>query len=92
MANLFVWLLAAAGPVAKKVLAVLGVGVISYGAIIPLINSVIGQAQANYGQITGFAASIVALAGLPDVLGILTGAMLAKVSLMVLEKFGKITT
>lgn len=91
MPSLAAWLTALVGPLAKKVLAALGLGVVSYTVITSLLNQAISAAQAAFGQVSGITLSILTLAGAPDVLGILSGALVARVSLMTLEKIGRVT-
>lgn len=92
MANLFAWLLAAAWPIAKKVLVMLGIGMVSYTALTTLLNAVISNAQSNWGQLTGAALQLCSLGGLPDFLGIVTGALVARASFMALGRLTKIST
>lgn len=83
LANL---LLSLGWPIVRKVLVMLGIGVVTYGAMTTLLNSVIAQAQASWGQIAGVALQLSSLGGIPQVLGIITGAMVARVSFMVAGK------
>ena len=92
MANLFAWLLAAAWPISKKVLVMLGIGMVSYTALTTLLNAVISNAQSNWGQLTGAALQLCSLGGLPDFLGIVTGALVARASFMALGRLTKIST
>jgi len=92
MANLFVWLLAAAWPIAKKVLFMLGIGMVSYTALTTLINSVVSHAQSNWGQMTGAALQLSSLGGIPEMLGIITGAMVARASFAALGRLTKVAT
>jgi len=91
LANIAIWLMALIGPLAKKVLQVLGVGVVTYGAMTTLVNSLIGHAQSNWGAMAGSALQIASLGGIPEVLGIVTGAVLARVSFLVVGRLAKIT-
>ena len=91
MANLAVWLMSMVGPLAKKILVVLGIGTISYAAMTPLLNSLINHAKTSYGQIGGALAQFLALAGIPEVFGIISGALLARLSFMLLNRLGKVS-
>jgi Protein of unknown function (DUF2523) len=68
---------AAAAPLARKVLAGLGIGVLSFTVIQTLLDTLIGMAQAAYSGITGFAAAIIGLAGFGEAFGIIGGALVA---------------
>ena len=92
MANLGVWLLAMAWPLAKKVLTMLGIGWLTYEGITTLTNSVIQAAQNNWGQITGATLQLASLGGIPDMMGIICGALVARAALVAVGKLGKITT
>lgn len=68
---------AAAAPLARRVLGGLGIGVLSFTVIQTMMTTLISLAQASYGGITGFAASIIGLAGFGEAFGIVGGAMAA---------------
>jgi len=92
MPNLFVWLLAAAWPVAKKVLVMLGIGMVTYASVTTLVQSVVSQAQSNWGQVSGAVLQLTSLGGIPEVLGIITGALVARASFVVLGRLTKIAS
>lgn len=91
MANLWAFLLAAVYPLAKKVLIMLGIGWITYEALTALVNSVISAAVTNWGGVTGAALQLSSLGGIPQVLGIICGALVARVSFVLVAKLGKVT-
>lgn len=91
MANLWAFLLAAVYPLAKKVLIMLGIGWITYEALTALVNSVINAAVTNWGGVTGAALQLSSLGGIPQVLGIICGALVARVSFVLVAKLGKVT-
>lgn len=92
MANLFAWLLAAAWPIAKKVLLMLGIGWATYEGLTALVNSVIGHAQSNWGAVSGAVLQISSLGGIPEVLGIICGALVARGTFMVAGRLTKIAS
>lgn len=53
MGNLAVWLMSLVGPLARKVLLMLGLGTVTYAALTPLVNSIIANAQGVFGQVGG---------------------------------------
>ena len=79
---------AIAGPVAKRVLAALGIGVISYVGISTALNSMLDQALAAWSGLAGEALQLVQLAGVNTAASIYAGALVARVSLMALSKLG----
>lgn len=90
MANIAVWLLGLVGPLSKKVLVMLGIGTVTYAALTPLVNNIISQAQSSYGTVGGTTAQLLALGGIPEVLGIICGAFVARVSFIALQRIGKV--
>lgn len=81
------WLVSLAGPVIKKALATLGIGLVSYAALSMALNQAIGAAKAAWGGIGGDSLSLLQLAGVPDAISIIVGAVLARVAMMAVKKF-----
>lgn len=75
-----------AGPVVKKALSALGIGVVSYAAINAALSAVTAAVQSSYGSMTGDVAGILGLAGIGQAIGILLGAMAARISYAQLSK------
>ncbi len=75
------------GPLAKKVLTALGIGLVSYAAVSTGLAAAIGAAKAAWAGFAGDALSIVQLAGVGEAISIICGALTARVGLMVLKKF-----
>jgi len=74
----------------KKFLQLLGIGFLSYEGVTILTNSLIAQVQAAWGGLTGSALQILSLAGVPESLGIICGALVARASLVAVGKLGKV--
>lgn len=81
---------AIAGPVAKRVLAALGFGVISYAGISVALNSMLSQAKIAWSGIAGETLQLVELAGVNTAASIYAGALVARVGLVALSKLGLI--
>jgi hypothetical protein len=79
-------LTALAAPLAKKVLAALGMGVVSYAAITAALAAVTSAVTSAYGAITGDLAAILSLAGFGQALGIILGAMASRLTFAQLNK------
>lgn len=93
MASGFAGLLqAAAGPIAKKVLSALGIGVVTYTALQTSFNLAKSAVVSSYGAITGEIAGILGLAGFGTAIGIVLGAMAARVTYMQLTKLAKVAS
>lgn len=93
MASGFAGLLqAAAGPIAKRVLSALGIGVVSYAAIQTAFTAAQSSLLSAYGSISGEIAAILNLAGFGTAVGIVLGAIAARISYMQLSKLARIAT
>lgn len=92
MPSLFAWLMAAAWPIVKKVLLMLGIGFITYESVNTLTDSVINSAQSAWGGMTGSALQIVSLAGMPEAMGIVAGAFAARAALVAVGHMGKVSS
>ena len=85
-------LAAAAGPIAKHVLAALGIGLISYAALTALVDAVISHVQSNYSNIPSAVAQLLDLAGFGTALGIILGGIAARAAFGAIARFGKLST
>lgn len=92
MNSIWAFLAAAVGPLAKRVLVALGFGIISYAALTALVASVVAQAQNAWGGVTGAALQISSLGGIPQVLGIITGALVARVAFNAVGHLGRLSS
>jgi len=84
------FLSASIGALAKKVLIALGLGTITYAGLQAAFNAAQAQVISNYGQMPAAAMQLADLAGVGQTIGILLGAMSARVGLAVLSKIGKV--
>lgn len=75
-----------------RVMASLGMGFIVYGTVMSLINSLVSQAQSAWGQLGGGAMQIASLAGVPDSLGIILGAILARAAIEFSPKLSRLSS
>ena len=86
MGSLAAWLLAMAGPLAARVLAALGIGWVSFAAYEVLVDAVVGSIGGLWGGLVGSVAAMAGLLGLTTAVGVMCGAMAARVSLIVANK------
>lgn len=91
MSSIWAFLAAAVGPLAKRVLVSLGFGIISYTALTALVGSVISAAQSAWGGVAGAALQLSSLGGIPQVLGIITGALVARVAFKAVGHLGRLS-
>lgn len=79
-------LVSLAGPLVKKALSSIGIGIVSYAAISTALNAALDGAKSAIGGFTGDALSIIQLSGVFTALSIVAGAMIAKAALDAVSK------
>jgi len=82
-------LIALAGPLAKRVLTALGIGIVTYGAVQVAFTAAQNALLASYGQISADIVGPLNLAGFGQAVGIILGALGAKVALQVVSRLGR---
>lgn len=88
--NIVGFLMGMAGPLVKKVMAALGIGVISYAAVVTAFQAAQSSLLSSYGSISYDVVWMAERAGLNTAMGIILGAMAAKLSLTAFSRFGKL--
>jgi hypothetical protein len=86
MGGLGTFLVGLAGPVIRKMMLSLGIGVVSYAAMTAAITSALGSAKAALTGFTGDALAIVQMTGCFTALSIVAGALIARVSLLAIKR------
>lgn len=86
MATLADALVSLAGPLAKKVLTSIGIGVVTYAGVSTAAAAAISAAKTAFTGMTGSAAAIVSIAGVPTALSIIAGGITAGISMLVLKR------
>ena len=86
MGALGTWLVSLATPFISKILLALGVGIASYAAVSFALTAAIGSAKAAFAGFTGDGLALVQLSGMSEAIGIVCGAMVARVSLAAVKK------
>lgn len=86
------FLAAAVTPLAKRILAGLGLGILSFTAVTTALNAAISLAQGYFTGLPGDIFGLVGLAGIGEGLGIIAGAMVARVAFMTLKRIGVLPT
>jgi hypothetical protein len=82
MPTLAVWLMTMITPVVGRVLFALGFSVISFVGFDAMFTQVAQQAASSYGSLPGDVLGLAGLAGFPEALGILFGALATRVALI----------
>lgn len=75
-----------AGPVAKRVLSSLGIGIVATIGVQAAISTGINAAKAAMGGMTGVVADLVAMSGFFSAVSIIAGGLTAAGTLMALKK------
>jgi Protein of unknown function (DUF2523) len=86
MAGIGTWLVSLAGPLVRKALLSLGIGVVSYAAVSTALNAMLSAAKAAWSGLAGDALALVQMAGVNTAASILAGALIARVSLQVVKR------
>lgn len=79
--SIWSFLLAAAGPIALRVLATVGAVVVSVVGVDAGVQALVARAQAGYASMPVEVLQLAALAGVPEGLGIVLGAVLGRAAL-----------
>ena len=82
MPTLAAWLMTMITPVVGRVLFALGFSVVSYVGFDAMFAQIAQQAATAYGSLPGDVLGLAGLAGLPEGLGIIFGALATRVALI----------
>lgn len=75
------WLMTLIGPLALRVLAVLGIGTVTFTGVTASLQALIDLATSNWAGVSADTLALASVAGIPQCIGIICGAMTAKVGL-----------
>ncbi len=84
------FLSASIGALVRKAFVAIGLGTITYTGLQAAFNAVQAQIISNYGAMSGASMQIADLAGVGQSIGIILGALSARVGMAVLSKIGKV--
>lgn len=88
MGNFGAFLLGLAGPVARRVLLSLGLGVISYAGLTVVAAQVQTAITEKYSLLTGSVLDLLNLIGFGQAVGIVLGAIIARAAFAAISKIG----
>lgn len=80
-----------AGPLAKKVLGAVGVGMVSYVGVSAALEALLDTVRGQWGALSGDVATLLAMGGVNTAVSIIAGAMVARVALMSFKRLGALT-
>lgn len=78
--NLWSFLIAAVGPLALRVIAALGMSVVTFAGVDTVLENLIKLAQDNWSQVPSDILGLCSVAGFPEGLGLICGAMTARLT------------
>jgi len=84
-------LVALVGPMARRLLISLGLGLVTFVGLSAAVNAALSAAKGALGGLTGPVLSVLAMAGFFTALSVIAGGIVARVSMMTLQKFGRVT-
>lgn len=90
MASFGVYLASVSVPIAKRVMAGLGIGVVTYVGLAAVMMQIQNAVVSNWGAINVSAMQFLSLAGVPDAIGIVLAAVAARFSMLQLSALGRI--
>jgi Protein of unknown function (DUF2523) len=76
-----------AGPIARKVMVGLGVGTVTFLGLQTALNAAISAASSAYGSLAAVPAAFLAMSGFNTAIGIILGALVARLALVQLKRF-----
>lgn len=82
MPTLAAFLLSMVQPLIGRILVALGFSVVSFVGFQAMFDQIAAQAQGAYGSLPGDVAGLASLAGFPEALGIIFGALATRVALI----------
>jgi len=86
MGGVGAFLVALAGPLARKVLLSLGIGVVTMVGVDQALGAMLGAARAAWAGVPGDVAGLLNLAGCGTAMAMISGAITARVALIPLKK------
>lgn len=75
------FLLSLIGPLAIRALLALGIGTLTFTGVTVALNGLIGIAQSNWAGVPSDVLALASIAGIPEAIGIVCGAMVSRVSM-----------
>lgn len=90
VATIATFLIQAIGPLAKRLLVAIGIGTVTYAGLDVAFGAAKNLVISSYGQMSGDVANLVSLAGVGQAIGIILGALAARVAMTALSSLGKV--
>lgn len=88
MASFGAFLVALAGPLARRVMIALGLGVISFAGLVLVGNQVRDAVVSHYGALSGSVVDLLNLLGAGQAIGIILGGIIARAAFAAVSRIG----
>jgi hypothetical protein len=85
------WLVSISTPIFKRALIAIGLGTVTYTGVDAVFSAAQNAVLNNYGQMPAAAAQIASMAGVPECIGILLGALSSRLAISTMTRFAKVT-
>lgn len=85
------FLMALVGPLARQLLVSLGIGLITFVGLDAALSSALSAAKSSLVGLPSAVTALLAIAGFFTAFSIIAGGMVARISLMTLKRFGRVT-
>lgn len=79
--NIASWLMTMVGPLVLRAMTLLGLGTITFTGVTTSLQTLIDMATSNWSSVAGDVLALASIAGIPQAVGIICGAMVARVGL-----------
>lgn len=83
MSTLAAFLMGMAGPLVLRVLTMLGIGLVTFTGVVAALQGLIDMATSNWSSLPGGVMALASIAGIPQALGIIAGAFVARTGMWV---------
>jgi len=83
MGTLFTFLMGAIGPMVLRALTMLGIGTLTFTGVTAALDGLIAMAQSNWASVPSDVLALGSIAGIPECLGIIAGAFVARTGMWV---------
>ncbi|WP_070270665.1 DUF2523 domain-containing protein [Duganella sp. HH101] len=81
MLNIATFLMGLIGPLVLRAIVALGFTAVTYTGVTALVSSLVSSAQSNWSAMPSAVLQLAALSGIPQVMGMIFGAYMARVAM-----------
>lgn len=85
------FLMGLVGPLARQILVSLGIGLVTFVGMDAAVGSALSAAKSSLSGLPGQVTQILAMAGVFTAFSVIAGGVVARISLMTLQRFGRVT-